>query len=95
MRRGGLPLAEHVTAVLAPKLGRLAAHDLVAGAAARAARTGRPFRDELADAGQGLRPGEIDRALDPSGYLGAAGEFTGRALAAHRQTQARLAGRGS
>ena len=89
---GGLPLAEHVTAVLAPRLGRLAAYDLVAAAAAGAARTGRPFRDELAGAGHGLSPGEIDSALDPAGYLGAASEFAGRALAAHRQTQARLAG---
>ena len=85
---GGLPLAEHVTAVLAPRLGRLAAHDLVAEAAARSARTGRPFRDELI--GDGLTAKEIDAALDPSGYLGAAREFTRRALAAHEQTERAL-----
>jgi 3-carboxy-cis,cis-muconate cycloisomerase len=128
---GGLPLAEHVTAVLAPRLGRLAAHDLVAEAAARSASTGRPFRDELlsddrvsagpastgrvsagpastgrasagpAGAGRasagpdgasdGLTAKEIDAALDPSGYLGAAAEFVRRALAAHEETERALA----
>jgi 3-carboxy-cis,cis-muconate cycloisomerase len=94
---GGLPLAEHVTPLLAPRLGRAAAHDLVAGAAARSARTGRPFRDELAAAAGGLGPGaigpgEIDAALDPGGYLGAAGQFVRRALAAHADTERALAG---
>jgi 3-carboxy-cis,cis-muconate cycloisomerase len=88
---GGLPLAEHVTAVLAPTLGRLAAHDLVAGAAERAAQAGRPFRDELLAAGTGLSPGEIDAALDPAGYLGAAAEFVRRALDAHGQAEQLLA----
>jgi 3-carboxy-cis,cis-muconate cycloisomerase len=94
---GGLPLAEHVTTVLAPRLGRLAAHDLVAGAAARSGRTGRPFRDELASAiaetisGAGSGPDDIDAALDPRGYLGASVEFTRRALAAHSDTERVLA----
>jgi 3-carboxy-cis,cis-muconate cycloisomerase len=88
---GGLPLAEHVTAVLAPRLGRLPAHDLVAAAAARAARTGRPFRDVLLDTDCGLTASEADAALDPASYLGAAGEFTARALAAHHETEASLA----
>jgi 3-carboxy-cis,cis-muconate cycloisomerase len=97
---GGLPLAEHVTTVLAPRLGRLAAHDLVAGAAARSGRTGRPFRDELASAitgsgsGTAVGPDDIDAALDPSGYLGAAGQFVRRALAAHRDTERALADTG-
>ncbi len=96
---GGLPLAEHVAAVLARRLGRLAAHDLVAEAAARSASTGRTFRDELAgdprisggDGGDGLTVKEIDAALDPAGYLGAAGEFVRRALAAHEETERALA----
>jgi 3-carboxy-cis,cis-muconate cycloisomerase len=88
---GGLPLAEHVTAVLAPRLGRLPAHDLVAAAAARAVRTGRPLRDVLLEVADGITAGELDAALDPSAYLGAAGEFTARALAAHRETEAALA----
>jgi 3-carboxy-cis,cis-muconate cycloisomerase len=83
-RAGGLPLAEHVTAVLAPRLGRLPAHDLVAGAAARAAATGRAFRDVLLDLADGVTAEEIDAALDPVGYLGAAQALVARALAAHR-----------
>ena len=95
---GGLPLAERVTTVLAPRLGRLAAHDLVAMAAARSLRSGRPFREELASAiagsgsGAAIGPDEIAAALDPAGYLGAAGQFVRRALAAHRATERALAG---
>jgi 3-carboxy-cis,cis-muconate cycloisomerase len=44
---GGLPLAEHVTTVLAPSLGRLAAHELVAAAAGRAASRGISLPDAL------------------------------------------------
>jgi 3-carboxy-cis,cis-muconate cycloisomerase len=94
-RAGGLPLAEHITTVLAPRLGRLAAHDLVAGAAARSRRTGRPFRDELASAiagsGAGAAVADIDAALDPRGYLGAAGQFVRRALDAHQDCERALA----
>ena len=93
---GGLPLAEHVATVLAARLGRLAAHDLVAEAAARSASTGRPFRDELASdervGAAGLTASQIDAALEPSGYLGAAAELVDRALAAHEQAESKLAG---
>jgi len=88
---GGLPLAEHVAARLAPAVGSLAAHDLVAGAAARAARQGVPLvaalladpatAAALHDAGIGRA--DLDAAVDPAGYLGASAEFVGRALAAH------------
>jgi 3-carboxy-cis,cis-muconate cycloisomerase len=88
---GGLPLAEHVTTVLAPALGRLAAHELVAAASVRAASQGitlpealladGPAAATLRDAGIG--PAELAAAADPAGYLGAAAEFVRRALAAH------------
>jgi 3-carboxy-cis,cis-muconate cycloisomerase len=88
---GGLPLAEHVTTVLAPALGRLAAHELVAAASVRAASQGitlpealladGPAAATLRDAGIG--PAELAAAADPDGYLGAAAEFVRRALAAH------------
>jgi 3-carboxy-cis,cis-muconate cycloisomerase len=89
---GGLPLAEHVAAILGPSLGRLAAHDLVAGASARAAVAGTGLRDALLDdpavaarlAEAGIGPDQIDAALDPARYLGAADEFVRRALSAHR-----------
>ena len=91
----GLPLAEHVAGLLAPALGRVTAHDLVAQASAHAAATGVSLREallgqpeprqRLGDAGLTLE--QIDSALDPAGYLGAAGQFTDAALAAHaRQT---------
>jgi 3-carboxy-cis,cis-muconate cycloisomerase len=82
-KAGGLPLAEHVTAVLAPALGRLPAHDLVADAAGRAAASGQPFRDVLLDLAEGVTAEQIDAALDPAGYLGATAILITRALAAH------------
>jgi 3-carboxy-cis,cis-muconate cycloisomerase len=87
----GLPLAEHVTSLLADTLGRPAAHDLVAEAGARAVAAGLPLRDVLLGLPQsaqrleeaGITAGQIEAALDPAGYLGAAGEFIDAALAAH------------
>jgi 3-carboxy-cis,cis-muconate cycloisomerase len=88
---GGLPLTEHVTSLLADTLGRPAAHDLVAEAGARAVAAGLPLRDVLLELPQsaqrleeaGITAGQIEAALDPAGYLGAAGEFIDAALAAH------------
>jgi 3-carboxy-cis,cis-muconate cycloisomerase len=88
---GGLPLAERVTALLRGSLGAPAAHDLVAVAAARSASSGVPFRDVLLAtpeiegklAQAGITPAQVERALDPSGYLGASGAFISAALAAH------------
>jgi 3-carboxy-cis,cis-muconate cycloisomerase len=88
---GGLLMAEHVAAELAPAVGRLAAHDLVAAAAARAAEHGTGLAEALlgdADSAAALRAAgignsELAVALDPAGYLGATAEFIGRALAVH------------
>jgi len=88
---GGLPMAEHVAAELAPALGRLAAHDLVAAAAARATAAGSTLQAELladAEAAAALRAAgiterELAAAVDPTAYLGASAAFTQRALAAH------------
>ncbi|HXP19056.1 MAG TPA: lyase family protein, partial [Streptosporangiaceae bacterium] len=92
---GGLPLAEHVAAMLGPSLGRLAAHDLVADASARAATAGTGLREALLDdpatsarlAEAGISAHQIDAALDPAGYLGATAEFVRRALAAHQDLE--------
>jgi 3-carboxy-cis,cis-muconate cycloisomerase len=89
---GGFPLAERVSGLLAPALGAVAAHDLVAEASAAAAAAGLPLRAALlGDPGlrgrldaAGVTPAQVEWALDPAGYLGAAGEFTDAALAAHR-----------
>jgi 3-carboxy-cis,cis-muconate cycloisomerase len=88
----GLPLAEHVTALLASPLGLPQAHDVVASAAARAATSGLPLRDVLLATPQleqrlieaGITAEQIDAALDPAGYLGSSEEFITRALESHR-----------
>jgi 3-carboxy-cis,cis-muconate cycloisomerase len=91
---GGLPLAERVSGLLAPAFGAVAAHDLVAEASAAATAAGLPLATALlGDPGlrgrldaAGVTPAEVEAALDPASYLGAAGEFVDAALAAHRDT---------
>jgi 3-carboxy-cis,cis-muconate cycloisomerase len=92
---GGFPLAESAAALLAPALGPGAAHDLLAAASARAAAAGQTLREALAAgpeadriAAAGITPGQLNAALDPAGYLGAAGEFVAAALAAHARLTA-------
>jgi len=83
----GLLMSEHVVMVLAERVGRPQARDLVDAACLRAVDAGRPLREELladpAVASQ-LSPAEVDAALDPAGYLGSADAFIDRALAAYR-----------
>jgi 3-carboxy-cis,cis-muconate cycloisomerase len=87
----GLPLAEHVASLLAGVLGGAQAHDLVAEAGARAVSAGLPLRDVLLSvpkleerlSAAGITAEQIDAALEPSGYLGAADAFITAALAAH------------
>jgi 3-carboxy-cis,cis-muconate cycloisomerase len=88
---GGLPLAERVTALLRDSLGGPVAHDLVAVAAARSAASGIPLRDVLLETPEiedkltraRITPAQVERALDPAGYLGASEAFITSALAAH------------
>jgi 3-carboxy-cis,cis-muconate cycloisomerase len=88
----GLPLAERVAGLLAPAVGAVAAHDLVAEASARAVASESTLREALLGVPDvrrrldqaGITTTQIDTALDPASYLGAAGEFTDAALAAHR-----------
>ena len=95
----GLPMAEHVATLLAPALGPVAAHDLVAEASAQAAGDGRHLLDALLDSPElrqrldeaGIAPKQVEAALDPAGYLGSAGEFVDAALVAHTALHARLA----
>jgi 3-carboxy-cis,cis-muconate cycloisomerase len=89
----GLPLAEHVVALLADTLGRAAAHDLVAEAGARAVSAGLPLRDVLLGLPQsaerleaaGITAEQVESALDPTQYLGSSAAFIDAALAAHAQ----------
>jgi 3-carboxy-cis,cis-muconate cycloisomerase len=93
----GLPLAEHVSSLLAGVLGGAQAHDLVAEAGARATSAGLPLRDVLLAvpkleerlSSAGITAEQIDSALEPSGYLGAAGAFVAAALDAHNALEAR------
>jgi 3-carboxy-cis,cis-muconate cycloisomerase len=88
----GLPLAEHVSSLLAGVLGAAQAHDLVAEAGARAVGAGLPLSDVLLAVPKleerltaaGITPEQIDSALEPSGYLGSADAFITAALHAHR-----------
>jgi 3-carboxy-cis,cis-muconate cycloisomerase len=93
-----LPLAEHVTSLLAGVLGGVQAHDLVAEAGQRAVSAGLPLRDVLLAvpklegrlASAGITPEQIESALEPAGYLGAADAFVTAALAAHEALDAQL-----
>jgi 3-carboxy-cis,cis-muconate cycloisomerase len=88
----GLPLAEHVASLLTGVLGVAQAHNLVAEASQRAVSAGLPLRDvllavpKLEDrlASAGISAGQIESALEPAGYLGAADAFITAALGAHR-----------
>jgi len=78
----GLIMTERITFLLAERLGRFEAQELVAEACA----SGRPLRDALlADSRTGLTPADLDTALDPTGYLGSAEAFVDRALDLYRQ----------
>jgi len=91
----GLPLAEHVSSLLAGVLGGAQAYDLVAEAGARAVGAGLPLRDVLLAvpkleerlSAAGITPEQIDSALDPAGYLGATDAFITAALEAHRSRE--------
>jgi 3-carboxy-cis,cis-muconate cycloisomerase len=74
---GGTVMSERLTFVLAGRLGLERAREAVT----EAARSG-SLRDGLADL---LSAEELDEALDPSTYLGAADVFVDRALALYRE----------
>jgi 3-carboxy-cis,cis-muconate cycloisomerase len=82
----GLIFAEAVQMVLGGKLGRLAAHDRVAGACKRAQAEKRHLRDVLAadsELARLLPAKELDRLFDPAQYLGVTESLIDRVLKAH------------
>jgi 3-carboxy-cis,cis-muconate cycloisomerase len=88
---GGLIMAEAVTLALGGRLGRLAAHHIVEQACQVAVSSGRRLRDVLAQDPQvsaELSISEIDRLLDPAGYLGEAARFVDRVLQTHQRRKA-------
>jgi 3-carboxy-cis,cis-muconate cycloisomerase len=85
---GGLVLSERVAAALSGRLGRGAAHELVAGAARAPS-----FRDALlAEPRAELDAEEVDALLDPTTYMGSAGTFVDRALARYEAETDRTKG---
>jgi 3-carboxy-cis,cis-muconate cycloisomerase len=84
----GLPLAESLMMALAPATGRGEAHHRVEAASKLALARGRPLAEiakaEPAIAGH-LSAADIDRALDPSRYLGSAEAMIDAALADARR----------
>ena len=92
---GGLIMAESLTMALAPHVGRPEAHRIVQAACDDAIRSGMDLRQAaLADAQvrAHLSPEEIDRALDPGGYLGSTDTFIDRALASYREVESSRGG---
>jgi 3-carboxy-cis,cis-muconate cycloisomerase len=80
---GGLVLAERVAFLLTDSLGLAEAQEVVREAAAAES-----FRDALlADPRTGLDAAELDAILDPSTYLGSAGELVDRALASYERSR--------
>lgn len=91
----GLIMAESLTMTLALHVGRPEAHRIVQSACDDAIRSGMNLRQAaLADAQVRayLSPEEIDRALDPGGYLGSTDTFIDRALASYREAQSSRGG---
>jgi 3-carboxy-cis,cis-muconate cycloisomerase len=80
----GQILAEAVTMALGARIGRPAAHKLVARACRRAAAEGRHLKGVLAQdpalSGH-LTPDDLDRLFDPDTYLGLSAVFVDRVLA--------------
>jgi len=84
--KGGVALAEAATALLAPRIGRPQAHEIVARASRRALETGKTLVEALSsDAAVTAHSsrGELAKALEPGSYLGMATAFVDRVLAAH------------
>ncbi|RII13480.1 3-carboxy-cis,cis-muconate cycloisomerase [Streptomyces sp. YIM 130001] len=80
---GGQLVSERVCAVLAPRLGKARARELLTEASHLATAAGRPLGDVLAEVPEikGLLDvDEVNALLDPAGYTGAAGALVDRAL---------------
>lgn len=89
---GGLLMAESVVGALGERVGRRRARELVDAACERALDAGTSLREQLTGdeaVSAELSEEEIERALDPAGYLGSAEAFTDRALSRYRGDRGR------
>ena len=85
---GGGIVSERLALVLTERLGRTAARDLVR----QASGEGGTLAEALATADTGLSAAELEAALDPATYLGAAGPLVDRALARYEAERERIFG---
>jgi 3-carboxy-cis,cis-muconate cycloisomerase len=79
----GLPLAEAVSGVLAPKIGRAAAHEVLRRAVDRAGTEGLHLSEvlqQMPEVQAHLSGAEVDALLDASNYLGSAQRYIARAV---------------
>ena len=86
---GGLTMAEAVSMRLAEKIGKHEAHTMIERAGARASDEHRSFADVLGSdpaVTQALSHSDIEKALSPDAYLGAAETFVANMLARRRRT---------
>lgn len=94
-RTGGLIMAESLTMALAPHMGRPEAQRLVKALCEQAVMSGRSLQ-QTAQADEQvctvLSQEEIDRALDPSEYLGSTDTFIDHALASYREVRSSRGG---
>lgn len=79
----GLVMAEAVSLALGARLGKTAAHKLIAEASSRAIAEAKPLRDVLAampEVSRRLDRATLDRLFDPARYLGATDHFIAAVL---------------
>jgi 3-carboxy-cis,cis-muconate cycloisomerase len=87
----GVLMAEHVTSMLTPAMGRLEAHQATARASAEAIANGTDLAEALFSnektaaqlAACNISRDQLQTTLAPTTYLGATDQFIARALAAH------------
>ena len=87
-RTEGQIMAEAVSLALGAKIGRMAAHEVVARACRDAERSGRHLREVLGEDPEvraDLGAGELDRLFDPAGYTGQAVAYVDHVLKKQRQ----------
>jgi 3-carboxy-cis,cis-muconate cycloisomerase len=78
---GGQIVSERIVAVLAPRIGKVAAKKLLTAVSGTAMETGRPLAELLASELSGeFSAEELAELCDPAAYSGAAGPLVDRAL---------------
>jgi 3-carboxy-cis,cis-muconate cycloisomerase len=83
----GLIFAEAVAATLAKQIGKQQAHTVVEECSREAIASKQPLREVLLanrEVSSHLNPAELDKVFDPLNYLGVAGDFIDRTIAASK-----------